>query len=356
MMDTLAPAPNGIVPTAVLERLAIGDPRWRAFVEDRAESAIFHHPVWASLLAECYGYPVRALALTDAEGQIRAGMPVLDVSGPLTGRRLVSLPFTDYCPVLADDADQPRLAEALDRLRTGRRLDAVEVRAGLPRAEHVHTAPAAVRHTLDLSGGTEAVERGFSKMHKRNIRKAERAEVRVRAGTSRERMEAFYRLHLLTRRRLGVPVQPRKFFRLLSARLIERGLGTVLVAELRGAPIAAAVFLEWNGTMVYKYGASDARAWEHRPNNLLFREAIRLGCARGHDTLDWGRTDLGDEGLREFKRGWGAVEEPVLYTTIADAPPRPSSGRVTRAMGAVIRRSSPAVCRAIGEVFYRYAA
>jgi CelD/BcsL family acetyltransferase involved in cellulose biosynthesis len=108
--------------------------------------------------------------------------------------------------------------------------------------------------------------------------------------------------------------------------------------------------------IVYKYGASDPAFWGHRPNNLLFWHAIRWGCEHGYTSLDWGRTDFDNAGLREFKTGWGAVEEPLAYSVIANQAPTAGSGRITRAMARVIRRSPPWVCRAMGEVLYRYAA
>src|SRR5204862_1950065 len=130
----------------------------------------------------------------------------------------------------------------------------------------------------------------ISKMHRRNIRTAERRGVTVHRGSAPADIETFYRLHLMTRRRLGVPVQPRRFFELLGSRVLEEGLGFILSARAGDVPIAAAVFLHWNGELVYKYGASDHRYWEYRPNNLLFWEAIRWARDNGYHTIDFGRT------------------------------------------------------------------
>ena len=64
---------------------------------------------------------------------------------------------------------------------------------------------------------------------------------------------------------------------------------------------------------MYKYGASDRRYQELRPNNLVFREGIRDLCGKGVRTLSFGRTDLHHEGLRQFKLSWGAVEKTLQY-------------------------------------------
>jgi CelD/BcsL family acetyltransferase involved in cellulose biosynthesis len=81
--------------------LQLEDPRWREFVESRPQSTIFHHPAWARLLADCYGYRAMIVALADG-GAVTAGLPAIDVSLPFGARRWVSLPFTDHCPPLVD--------------------------------------------------------------------------------------------------------------------------------------------------------------------------------------------------------------------------------------------------------------
>ena len=337
-------------------QLPLSDPAWNAFVRSCAAAGPFHHPGWTRLLADCYGYRPLALAVVDTNGDIVGGLPALDVQRPFGGRRYVSLPFTDYCPLLSTSGGEAAVTQSLVTATTTLRLDALEVRAALPPRERVHTSAHAVRHTLVLADDPEVVARGISKHHRRNIRRAEQADLTFQFGTCVSDMRAFYRLHLVTRQRLGVPIQPWHFFEALAGMLEREQLGFVLVAHLDNAPIAAAVFMTWQGVMIYKYGASDPDFWEHRPNNMLFWQAIRWGCARGLRVLDWGRTDFDNAGLREFKSGWGAREDPLTYSVIADRPPLPASGRINRAMAPVIRRSPTWVCRALGEVLYRYAA
>jgi CelD/BcsL family acetyltransferase involved in cellulose biosynthesis len=311
---------------------------------------VFHHPAWAETLSACYGFPSSVLVVTGADGAIAGGAPVLEVRRPLGPRRWVSLPFTDSCPPLADAEAMPVLVEAL-RTRAGRS----ELRGPVPDGKVV---AAGVRHVLSLSPDPEELLRRLSPMHRRNIRRAESRLVTVQRGGS-EQLETFYRLHLLTRRRLGVPVQPRRFFALLGERLLDRGLGHVLTAHVDGQPAASALFLEANRTIVYKYGASDPRFWDARPNNLLFWTAIRDAAGRGCHTMDFGRSDYGDAGLRRFKSGWGAQEEPLFYTVFGGdggGPDEAGRGRAGAVLRAVIRRSPVWVCRMLGELLYRYAA
>ena len=169
-----------------------------------------------------------------------------------------------------------------------------------------------------------------------------------RAKDPEDLLGIFYGFHVRNRRRLGVPVQPRRFFRMLWENLIETGLGLLLIAEAAGRPVAAAVVLAWNGTMIGEFIASDEQAWSLRPNNLLVWHAAQVASERGCRWFDFGRTDAANSGLRAYKQSWGAVEEPLVYGTLG-AKPEPEShenGLASRLLACAIRYGPLLVCRA----------
>ena len=149
------------------------------------------------------------------------------------------------------------------------------------------------------------------------MRTAERRGLTIgRAQSERDVTETFYGLHLQTRRRLGVPSQPKRFFRLLWRRVLEPGGGFALIVRRGQLAVAAGIFLVGRGVTIYKYGASDARYQADCPNDLLMSSAIREACRDGSRIFDFGRSELTATGLRAFKSGWGAAEEPLVYATI----------------------------------------
>lgn len=338
--------------------LDAADPRWARFVAARPDALPYHHPSWSATLAACYGFRPFVVAVLGAAGEIEAGLPVMEVVHRPRGRaRWIALPFTDRCPALAvDAAAEEALAAALREAAAAAGAATVQVRAPLP---GLTAAPTAVQHILDLAPGPEALERGFSSAARRGMRKARREGVEIRvAAAEADLTDVYYRLHLQTRRRLGVPVQPRRFFRLLWEHVLAPGHGRLLLAVAGGAPVAGAVFLEAGPSVIYKYGASDAAAWGLRPNNLLFAEAIAAAARREFAAFDFGRSDLADAGLRAFKSGWGAEERPLVYAGTRGAEPASASapGAAEQALARIIRRSPRAVCRGLGEALYRYAA
>jgi CelD/BcsL family acetyltransferase involved in cellulose biosynthesis len=339
--------------------LELADPRWTDFVASHPVATPFHHPDWTRLIADCYRYRAFALTISDATGAIRAGLPVVEVRHLRGGTRWVSLPYTDYCPplVAAGEAEE-QLACALGRSSHAAGVRRVDIRA--PIAGVTGADPHGLRHVIELGRDPAEVYKRFHRSQvQRNIKRAERERLTVRqAAGPHDLADTFYRLHLRTRRRQGVPVQPRRFFRLLWDYLVATGLGSVLIVEADAQPIAAAVFLTWNETVVYKFAASDESSWRLRPNHLLIWHAIRAACEQGNRWFDFGRTDIGQEGLRNFKLSWGAVEHPLFYGTVGAAPEAGSSGdgMAARVLRPVIRHGPPLLCRAVGEALYRYVA
>ncbi len=341
-----------------LRQLALGDQRWRSFVCGHMEATPFHDPRWADLLVRTYGYPAFAVALFDDDDEVIAGAPFLEVRAISGRRRWISLPFTDECPLLLPDRGS--VESVRDTFTRGLRSLAappVEVRGSVD-ALGWQTGAGAVTHELVLDPDAEIVRRRFSRSQvNRNISRAEREGVVVRRASSTRDLDAFYALHTRTRRRQGVPVQPRRFFDLIWDYLASTGLAFILLADAGGREaIAGALFLASGTSTIYKFGASDPDAWRVRPNHLIFWTAIAQACRRGDRRFDFGRTDVGNAGLRAFKSGWGATERPLRYSTLAPGAATGTEGPATRALSIAIRKGPKWVCRGTGEALYRFAA
>jgi CelD/BcsL family acetyltransferase involved in cellulose biosynthesis len=332
----------------------LNDDRWGALVAAAAGASIFHHPRWLQLLHGQYGYELRAPCVLEGDRAL-AGLPVARITSVLTGRRLVALPFSDVCAPLLD-ADAPAQARAMlmDALEAEHRSSGLdlEVHAAVEDLPCGHTVPRFYHHVLEL--GPHAAELRMAKPQvKRGIAKAHREGLLVERDTSGWGLERFYDLHLRTRRRQGVPTQPKRFI-LAFSELFDAGLGFTLLARRRDRIVAAGVFLAFNQVLTYKYGASDERYLHTRPNNLLFAEAIRWAQHNGMREYDLGRTDLDNAGLASFKRSWGAAERRLAYTYTAGHDARATTGLAARVARQAIQRGPRSVGRAIGATMYKH--
>jgi CelD/BcsL family acetyltransferase involved in cellulose biosynthesis len=316
-------------------------------------ATIFHTRAWAQVLANTYGY--RPEYLVGEEGsQLFALLPLCEVRSWITGVRGVSLPFTDRCdPLASADVAWPELFAAACKLGRERPWKYLEVR-GFPEGAAKPSAEF-YSHDLDLSSTAETLFEHCGSAMRRSIRKAEGQNLEIQALSTPDAMDAYYRLHLLTRQKHGIPPQPVKFFRNIQRFLVASGLGTVLLALRDKKPVAGAIFLHFGRTSIYKFGASDPARQDLRPNNLLLWRGILHMKQLGAKTLSFGRTSLEQDGLRRFKLGFGAVESPLRYARFnfagnAFAAPRPD--RSTGLHTSLFRYCPSPISRLAGAVIY----
>ncbi len=84
-------------------------PEWDSFLAGRPDAWFFHGAAWAAVLHKTYGH-VPVFAARFADGRLRDLLPLMEVSSPWTGRRGVSLPFTDFClPLKSEGHDAGEL-------------------------------------------------------------------------------------------------------------------------------------------------------------------------------------------------------------------------------------------------------
>ena len=72
---------------------------------------------------------------------------------------------------------------------------------------------------------------------RRGIRKAQKEGLRVEFGITDKMVDEFYKLHLKTRQKQGVPIQPKRFFDLLKNNILDKGLGFISTAYKDKTPI-----------------------------------------------------------------------------------------------------------------------
>jgi len=291
----------------------IDHPHWDELLLTAERATVFHTAAWARVLSESYGY--QPLYFATIEGGKLAGLiPVMEIKSFLTGKRGVSLPFTDFCDPVADTAAifqalMGRLTEYGNRAG----WKCIELKGG---AELLDGAPHCEEHfvhNLDLAGNAEGLIKSLRESTRRNIHKAEKQGVAVALLHTREALAAFYGLHCRTRRRYGLPPQPWSFFEKIHEHVIGPKHGLVALAVHQGRPVAGAVYFLFRDCALYKFGASDRRFQHLRANNLVMWEAIRWFCRNGFRSLHLGRTEPENEGLMQFKRGWRPADGKVAY-------------------------------------------
>ncbi len=291
----------------------VHNPGWDHLVALHRDTGCFHTSAWAKVLHQTYNHQPFYLRFSRGH-RLAALIPLMEVRSPFTGCRGVCLPFSDACePLIFDPAAADLVRDRVVRFAQERRWKHLEIRGGKLFQVVSSSAATFYGHTLDLSRHVDALPDRFDSPVRRAIRKAERSNVSALVVRNRQAINDFYRLHVQTRRRHGLPPQPASFFLNIYEHIIKPGLGFAVLAQRDSRPIAAAIFFRFGKNALYKYGASDKRFQEFRANNLVMWHGIQFLVRTGIEKLHFGRTERENDGLRRFKLSWGTQEEVINY-------------------------------------------
>jgi hypothetical protein len=333
-------------------------PGWNQLVATHPGASFFHGSAWANVLHDTYGHRPNYFCRLETAG-LQALLPVMEVRSTLTRRRGIALPFTDFAPALSTSpGQQQELFAAALKYGRERRWSCLECRGGPVPTPQATPSLSFYGHVLYLSIGEPALFNNLDSAVRRGIRKAQAAGLVVQFSTGEEAMQSYYSLHCGTRRRHGLPPQPYRFFSNIARHILARGQGFIASISIESKTVASAIFFHNQRRAIYKFGASDFAFQELRPNNLLMWEATKHCASLGVDSLHFGRTSFGNEGLRRFKLGFGAREEQIDYykfdfsknAFVAD------SDRVRGWYNTVFRHLSGPLHRLAGRILYPHLA
>jgi hypothetical protein len=340
------------------------DRRWTDFVGQHPQASVFHTAGWLDSLQRTYGYQPFVLTTNGPQEALTNGIPFCRIKSWLTGERLVSVPFADHCQPLTSDAKDLHaiLEHAVHALNGKSARNHVEIRPlqseGLGMAEKTgfHTGRSFRLHLLDLQPTADELLKAFDKNSvQRRLRRVTRENLQYEEGTSEDLLKKFYRLQILTRRRHQIPPQPVGWFRNLIALLGDSV--KIRVVSKDQVPIASILTLSFNGTVVYKYGCSDATYNNLAGTPFLFWQTIQDAKQRGAHTFDMGRSDMDNPGLINFKSNWGTRDLPLVYWRFPEQAEKQSEGAPSGARKAgayVISRLPDPLLILIGRTLYKH--
>ena len=338
------------------------DPRWGAFIEKHPRSSVFHTISWLNALHRTYGYKPIVFTTSPPGADLQNGIVFCRVESWVTGRRLVSLPFSDHCEPLVDSAEEMEsILCYLQAFRRSGNWKYIEIRplsSSLCRTSAQEVFQPSTQyylHTIDLRPQEDEL---FQRFHEssvqRRIRRAERAGVAYDSGRSSVLLAKFYQMMLLTRRRFRIMPQPGKWFR----NLVEC-MGDALniwVASHDNVPVSGMITLHFKDTLVFKYGCSDSAYNRFGSTPFLFWRVIQQAKSDGVQAFDLGRSGLHDQGLIVFKDHWASTRSLLTYLRFPAPAGSPlidetREPKLAKRFFSLLPKS---VQKAAGEILYRH--
>jgi hypothetical protein len=338
----------------------IRDPRWPELVLGHPRATVFHTPQWLDALRRTYGYQPVAYVTDGSGSELSGGIPFCEVDSWLTGRRLVSLPFSDHCqPLVESGGELDAVLGTLQRLSLERRWRYVQLRPlvteplGSLDGSGFGREDAEYHYRLDLRADLDTLFRGLKTVLRYDVRRAERASLRYMVGRDPEMVAAYFRLHVMTRSKQGVPPQPLAWFRNLADCLGEMLEVHLLLQD--DTPIAGLVTIRFRDQFMWKYSASDPMRNGTGLGKSLMWKSICRAKELGASTLDMGRCDRDNVGLAQFKERWGAVPTDLHYLRFPAPSSKPGRSRwMSEASRSIAPRLPAAMLAVAGRVAYRH--
>jgi Acetyltransferase (GNAT) domain len=337
------------------------DPRWAKLVERHPKASVFHTVGWLNALRLTYGYEPVVYTTSSPTGDLQNGLVFCRINSRLTGRRLVSLPFSDHCEPLCDSADD--LNFLIHYLKTAyihqdwRYLEVRPVNENFGQARDADGfLPAATYflHVLDLRPDVDELFRTLDRDSvQRRIQRAERAGLVEKCGRSDDLLEAFYALFVVTRGRHHLPPSPYAWFRTL-VRCLGESL-EIRLAYKKNTPISAILTLRCKDAVYYKYGCSIAQFHKFGATPWLLWRAIAAAKSSGAAKFEMGRNDEDNAVPLRFNSHWLHLPQRLVYWRFPDACSLNSINSWKLKMAKRVFSSMPDRLRTIaGKLIYRH--
>ena len=329
-----------------------GLPIWRTALGRLPGASFYHSETWIDAIATAYKLKLEVATL-QRQGQLRAAA-VFARSKKLFSTRLVSLPFSDSAVPLATD-DESRaelLCEVIDSYPNA----SIEVR-GIAGPQPWQNVECFAQWSLDATRPFDQVRKDFGRTVKNGINRATRDEIAVECGLEPSHLARFFDLQLVTRRRLGVPPQPYRFFETVREHFCRGGNIEIWLASLNGRDHAAIVLLRAGNQLCVKWSA---RAENSHPSAVHFLSVKMVEAHAGNgETFDFGRCDTRNVGLARSKADLGCVSRPAPYAFYPKAPANISSEVLSgsaKTLSSIWKRMPLPATRVLGNVIYRFMA
>ena len=288
------------------------DPLWQRLIRQFRSDA-FHSPEWMKVLTETYGFEDRAYVLVDDLGEPKAGIPFCRIED-IKGKRIVSIPFSDYCdPLVKTSRQWETLLNTLLKQQCSLAFRCLHNNIPLS-DKRFNLVNKAKWNGIDLKPELNVLWQSLDSSARRAIRKAQNSGVIVHNAKDKKELRKFFEMHLGVRKyKYRMLAQPYKFFEHIWEMFVVPENGFLLVAKYDEELIAGIFFLEWQGRLYYKFNASSPEYLHIRPNDRIIWEAIKIAKERGCTFLDLGLTDWDQDGLVRYKQKFSSEEKTIYY-------------------------------------------
>ena len=264
------------------------------------ENNLFTSKKWLSVISKTYGIDFFVVANND----LSFLLPFCQINNYFSAMK--SIPFSDYTLI---NYSEDFLKEALLLLKKTFPEYYIETTVINKKSPDIEGYSSIINGFLvQINIPAWKISSVWKDSYERNIRKALNYGIEIKVSNEKSSVEKFYAIHEQLRiNKFNKLPQPKRFFNAIYSSFIDNDSGFFLEAWHKEKLLASWLILKHNETLYYKFGASDLRYLNMRPNDLLFRTLMQYGSENGFKTVDLGFSGASKsyEGLLRFKRKEG---------------------------------------------------
>jgi FemAB-related protein (PEP-CTERM system-associated) len=281
---------------------------WDDFVRRTPGGTFFHLIGWKQVLERAFGF-TSCYLLARRGARVVGVLPLFELHGRGVRHCLHSVPFAVEGGVCTDDeAAAAALEQAALTLADACGARSVELRDGRAGNGFQICGERNFRFRRRLPDSDAELLATIPAKRRNMLRLGARSHLVCRVDFAD--LPIFYDLYARTLRRLGTPVFPRRYFRLLVEEF--RDQCALLTVWHEGVAAAGALAFFFGDTVLPYYVAGRRDYFRYAVSDFMYWELMRLARQRGCPVFDFGRSRLGS-GTYEFKRHWGFAPEPLRY-------------------------------------------
>lgn len=315
------------LPIRVRALLPGEDARWDAYVSRHPQGTFFHRTGWSRAVQEMFRHQPHHFVVEQGRRWLGV-LPMFLVNGPFLGKNLVSVPYSVYGGILAND-DQAHEALVAKAGELGKEIGIgfVELRNLEKRTGDHPQSELYVTFRCELPEDPAEVMSRIPKKRRAEIRAAREPKAAAAKGkresfgitvTADGTVDELFELFSDNKRRLGSPTLPKRWFQALRD---EFGKAAVIhrAVDPAGRTIAVVMSFTFKDTVYAYYSGSLPDVNHTGVNNFIYCAIMEWAVENGYRRFDFGRSRA-DSGPAKFKQNMGFVAEPLHYDYLLVGP------------------------------------
>jgi hypothetical protein len=294
---------------------------WDEFAS-RHTDLIFYQSAWSRVLKEGLGGQPLYFCLKDG-GEIVAGLPGVLLNFKIFRILYASIPYGNligeqkYFPVFLEHLEREFIKRGIHHVRITdspfwEKRDPGSNYKGI---ENICTL-------IDLKDmDEERLWKSYSHYVRRDIKRAQKHEIKIYKGSSRDDFDCLYQLYLKAMERNAAPAKyPFRFVMALGEFIMASNGGVLLMAGMNQTPIAGILLIYSDSSTHAVLAGSDSNFLKFYPNKFLIHQSLVESIGRGHRVFDFMGSEKEDKELIRFKNQWGG-RSAVVTTYVKDYNP-----------------------------------